>query len=187
MNFEEYLNETLEEGRVSKTLGAISILASTIFAGPMAKIYDKVGNENKELVATTAALVNAAGSGQAVVSSFVKMRKKIQDEGAREILLDYGSKLASKQAPDKPENGGVKSSFVIQIGQDAEKVKAQALSLLQKVKDNGIEDMEELGDIVVEEIKVGGDGMFSSSDVWFIAYPEGADKTYLLQQKVRAL
>ena len=187
MNFEEYLNETLEEGRVSKTLGAISILASTIFAGPMAKIYDKVGNENKELVATTAALVNAAGSGQAVVSSFVKMRKKIQDEGAREILLDYGSKLASQKAPDTPEKDGLKSSFVLQIGRDAEKVKERALSILQQVKDNGIEDMEELGDIVVEEIKVGGDAFLSSPDVWFIAYPEGADKIYLLQQKVRAL
>lgn len=177
MNFEEYLKETLEEGILSKALGAAAILASTVIGGPMEDVYDDAADANRPLVAATAALINTVEGGQAATAAIFKLIKRVTDEDLKEILVDYGAEVSTIQPTKK---GGLKSQFVVQLGQDKAEVEKLALEVLEKVRDNGGEDMEKLGDIIVDSMEIDGDD-------WFLAYPENADKAYLLQQKIRGM
>jgi hypothetical protein len=177
MDFETYLNETLEEGPLARALGAAAILASTVIGGPLEDVYDNAADNNKPLIAATAALINTVEGGQAATAALFKLIKRIKDEDSKEELIDYGAEISTVSPVRK---GGLRSQFVVQLGQDKEEVEKLALEVLEKVKDNGREDMDKLGDIVVDSIEIDGDD-------WFIAYPENADLAYLLNQRIKGM
>tara|TARA_R110001606_G_scaffold287673_1_gene435793 strand:- start:433 stop:963 length:531 start_codon:yes stop_codon:yes gene_type:complete len=176
MNFEEYLNETLNEGPLSRTLGALAI-AGSVFGGPIEDAYDDARDVNKPLIAATSALVNTVKGGQKATAALFKLIKRLKDEDSKEELIDYGAEISTISPVRK---GGIRSQFVIPIGQDKKEVEDKASEVLKMVEDHGKEDMNKLGDIVVEKIDVDGND-------WFIAYPENADLAYLLNQRIRGM
>jgi hypothetical protein len=176
MNFEEYLNETLNEGPLAKIGGALAI-AANVFGGPIEDAYDDARDVNKPLIAATSALVNTVKGGQKATAALFKLIKRLKDEDSKEELIDYGAEISTISPVRK---GGIRSQFVIPIGQDKKEVEDKALEVLKMVEDHGKEDMNKLGDIVVEKIDVDGND-------WFIAYPENADLAYLLNQRIRGM
>lgn len=175
--------EELEEGKISKAIGTVALLAKIVVGGSLnvvdtlENVYDDVDDKKiKELIVVTSALVDKENGGQRIIPAIDKLIKRISDQDLKDDLANYGADLSTVY-PSK--DGGVRTEFVVQFGQDKAEVEKLALNMLEKVKASG-EDVNKLGNVVVDDIEIDG-------DKWYVAYPENADKGYILQKKTKAM
>ena len=183
MNFEEYLNETLEEGTVEegivddtvKAVKGVAMAAGIAFSGILDDVYKEAPDNQKPLSVLTKAIVDFDEGGQDVLSvtySLVK-RSRGLDADLKDELLDYGIKLSTVESQGK--RGIQTSQYIAPIGQNEDEVMSKAMKVLEMIKDDGQEDVEEMGELVTVEVEIDGDD-------WFVAYPENLDLGVVLKK-----
>lgn len=176
----------LEEGFVSKAIGIASILASAVMGkvikapSDVADAFGEVKTEQakKALVAVTIAQ-DIVGGGDIFGEVGAKLTKSI-GKTAMDEMSDFMVDLTLKPVKDK---SGVHTNVIPSVGSTADEAKEELAKSLEFAQGAG-EDISKLGDIVIDEVTIGG--MFSKQK-YFVAYPKNGRKTSMFKNLMFSL
>lgn len=174
-------DQELEEGIVSKTIGIAGLIASAVF-GKSIKAPDqfvdaykeaKTERAQKAVIALTVAQ-DLTGGGDIFGEIGARLTKSV----GKEVMEPMSDALIDLSMKTSKATGGVMTTVMPAIATSEDEAKAELAKSLTFAQENNGEDLSKLGEIVVDEVRIGG--VFSKKN-YYVAYPKNGKLTSMFK------